>query len=336
MAGPDRSVGPRDVARALGKRSFVLRAVVAEFIGMTLFVFAGCGTAIFFSSTRVSTFATETETGPGQLGASLTANQSLADLEPMVRKGFIDTAAILTVNSSWGVLTAMAFGFGIMVLAYGIGHVSGCQLNPAVTISLALSGNCALLQAVANILAQLGGSCLAAGLLYGVVPNGGGSSLGSNAISKGFTTGEVVLGEAVMTCFLCFIVHMTAVDVRSVGNKGFAPLAIGTTVLLGHAVLLPVDGCSINPARSFGPAAVSGTWSNFWVFIVGPIIGAVVSVPLWWVCTQPAMDRLDLAPTQEFGAGSAIPSVRVVQGKDISSDSPEAVSLRKQGSNNNV
>lgn len=153
-------------------------------------VFAGCGTAIFFSSTRVSTFATETETGPGQLGASLTANQSLADLEPMVRKGehglhgcahaagagwlvqqpprhcnctrtcfplhmlqphpspptpccspgFIDTAAILTVNSSWGVLTAMAFGFGIMVLAYGIGERVG---SPACAARLTSCRCCA-------------------------------------------------------------------------------------------------------------------------------------------------------------------------------------------------
>ncbi|PRW39300.1 Aquaporin-1 [Chlorella sorokiniana] len=338
MAAPDRSVGPGDVARALRKRSFVTRAVLAEFISMTLFVFAGCGTAIFFSSTRVSTFATETETGPGQLGSAETSSQTLADLTPLLRKGFIDTATILTVNSSWGVLTAMAFGFSIMVLAYGIGHVSGCHLNPAVTVSLMLSGNCALIQGIANIAAQLGGSCVAAGILYGVVPNGGASSLGSNIISPGFSTSEAMLGEAVMTCFLCFIVHMTAVDVRSVGNKGFAPLAIGTTVLLGHAVLLPVDGCSINPARSFGPAAVSGTWGNFWVFIAGPLIGAVVSVPLWWVCTQPALDRFDVAPTEEFGAGRAIPTVRIASGKggpdDSPMDSPEAAALQKQGSNN--
>ncbi|EFN51312.1 hypothetical protein CHLNCDRAFT_17655, partial [Chlorella variabilis] len=72
-------------------------------------------------------------------------------------------------------------------------------------------------------------------------------------------------------------VHMTAVDVRSVAQKGLAPLAIGMTVFLGHAVLLAVDGCSINPTRSFGPAAISGTWDNFWIFVVGPIVGAMFS-----------------------------------------------------------
>lgn len=198
----------------------------------------------------------------------------------------------------------------------------------AVTISLMLSGNCAFIQGLANVVAQLLGSVVAAGMLWGVIPNGGNSSLGSNireqgcgalglglawpglgrwqqrrvhkrrpagqpvnascprtpslppplhAVSPGFSRGEALLGEAIMTCFLCYVVHMTAVDVRSVGNKGFAPIAIGFTVLLGHAVLLPVDGCSINPSRSFGPAAISGTWDNFWIFVAGPIIGGIIA-----------------------------------------------------------
>lgn len=230
-ATQERSVLPGDVVRSLKKRSFSLRAFLAELIGMTFFVFAGCGTAVFFSSTRVSEFAVSTE--QGQLGVTAgggtDAAASTGQLAGLIKTGFIDSvgtsmgrldgvmeqgafqrpgckhsnpspqqpvptaggpttplaprhlqAAVLTVNSSWGVLTAMAFGMSIMVLAYGIGHVSGCHLNMAVTISLMLSGNCGIIQAVANICAQLIGSLLAAGLLYGVIPNGGASSLGSN------------------------------------------------------------------------------------------------------------------------------------------------------------
>ena len=83
--------------------------------------------------------------------------------------------------SSWGIITAMAFGMSIMALAYGIGHISGCHLNAAITASLMMSGNCSAIQGVANICSQLVGSILGAGLLYGTTPDPGSSSIGSNA-----------------------------------------------------------------------------------------------------------------------------------------------------------
>ncbi|KAH7621250.1 putative Aquaporin-1 [Nannochloris sp. 'desiccata'] len=182
-------------------------------------------------------------------------------------------------NSSFGVNTA--FGMAIMVLAYSIGHVSGAHLYPAVTLSLFLSGNCNFIQGTANVCAQVVGSILAASFLYGMVPNASESSLGANAISPGFNTGEALLGEVFMTGFLCFVVHMCVADPRNKTISPMAPLAIGFAVFLAHAVLIPVDGCSINPARSLGPAILSCNWGNFWVFVVGPFVGSLFSVFFW-------------------------------------------------------
>ncbi|KAL4514589.1 hypothetical protein Ndes2437B_g00970 [Nannochloris sp. 'desiccata'] len=142
-------------------------------------------------------------------------------------------------------------------------------------------GNCNFIQGTANVCAQVAGSILAASFLYGMVPNASESSLGANAISPGFNTGEALLGEVFMTGFLCFVVHMCVADPRNKTISPMAPLAIGFAVFLAHAVLIPVDGCSINPDRSLGPAILSCNWGNFWVFVVGPFVGSLFSVFFW-------------------------------------------------------
>ena len=148
-----------------------------------------------------------------------------------------------------------------MVLAYSLGRISGAHFNPAVTFSLFLTGNCPLFQALANVAAQFAGSILAAGFVYGITPDASVSSLGANALSTGVGSGEALLGEVMMTAMLCFVVHLTACDKEN-NISPMAPLAIGFTVFLAHTVLLPLDGCSINPARSFGPALLSGNWGG--------------------------------------------------------------------------
>jgi MIP family channel proteins len=229
---------------------------------MMFFVFIGCGTAVGFSSLRPSAYAGDANDG--------TENDTNTILS---RQTTVLTDAIV-INSSFGVNTAFAFGMAIMVLAYSLGHVSG-HYNPAVTLSLFLSGNCNFFQGVANVCAQVVGSILGASFLYGMVPNSSESSLGANAVSPGFSSGEAFLGEVVMTGFLCFVVHMcVAKESKNDGIAPMAPLAIGFAVFLGHTVLLPVDGCSINPARSLGPAIISGNWSGMWIFIVAPLVGS--------------------------------------------------------------
>lgn len=107
----------------------------------------------------------------------------------------------LTINASFGIVTALAFGMAIMVAAFSIGHVSGCHLNPAVTVSLVLSGNCGLGQGVANMIAQFAGATLGSLLLWGTssMRDGG---LGANSIGDSFTVGNAILGEIVMTFVL--------------------------------------------------------------------------------------------------------------------------------------
>jgi MIP family channel proteins len=244
------------------------------FVGMMFFVFIGCGTAVGFSSIRSSAFAEA-------------ANDN-TDTDTTIKLGeqFKALGEVIISNSSFGVNTAFAFGMAIMVLAYSIGHVSGCHLNPAVTLSLFLSGHCNLIQGVANVCAQIVGSILGASFLYGMDPMGSESSLGSNIISSGYSSGEALLGEVVMTGFLCYVVHMCCADPSNTTISPMGPLAIGFAVFLGHTVLIPVDGCSINPARSLGPAIISGNWANFWVFVVGPFVGSILGVFVWLLTSK--------------------------------------------------
>jgi MIP family channel proteins len=203
------------------------KAVFAEFIATTLFVFVGTGTAMTFLTNNL-------------------------------------------VSSSWGVTVALSFGLGIASLISSVAHISGGHLNSAVSWGLFILGKVSFFQMLANTLAQCLGSILASGLLYGMLPNSSSSTLGANVLFPGVSVGNAVLGEIVMTYLLMFVILMTAVDKKLY----YAPFAIGLAVFVGHSVLLPIDGCSINPTRSLGPAVISGNWDNFWVFIVGPYVGA--------------------------------------------------------------
>jgi len=166
------------------------------------------------------------------------------------------------------------------VLAYATSHLSGGQLNPAVSFGLLLAGELSAIQAVINIIAQIVGAILGAALLDASVPSAGDANLGSNVISNGVGVGNALYGEIIMTAVLVLVVLETAVNKRNTVARSQAPLAIGFAVFCAHAVLLPIDGCSINPARSLGPAIVSGTWpGTFWVFIVGPFLGSLAAVP---------------------------------------------------------
>lgn len=258
-----------DLRANIGNLHINPRHIAAELVGMALFVFIGTGAAVFFSNPKTSVF---TDPNIGSMTSST-----------LIKAAYDN----LTVNASFGVVTALAFGIGIMVAAFSIGHISGCHLNPAVTVSLLLSGNCGLGQAFGNIVAQFAGAIMGSLLLWGTTSMRDGG-LGANSVSPHFSNGNAILGEAVMTFFLCYVVHLTAIDKNSPpSTNGLAPIAIGFAVFLGHAVLIPLDGCSINPARSFGPALVAGKWHGYWIFVLGPLIGAILSVPFFYFLSQP-------------------------------------------------
>jgi len=199
--------------------------------------------------------------------------------DQLIKESFAELNQRIQVNSSWGITTALAFGLAITVLAYATSHLSGGQLNPAVSFGLLLAGELSAIQTGINIIAQIVGAILGAALLDATVPSAGDANLGSNVISNGVGFGNALCGEIVMTAVLVLVVLETAINKRNTIARSQAPLAIGFAVFCAHAVLLPIDGCSINPARSLGPAIVSGTWpGTFWVFIVGPFLGALAAV----------------------------------------------------------
>jgi aquaporin Z len=191
---------------------------------------------------------------------------------------------------------ALAFGLTVLTMAYAIGHVSGCHLNPAVTVGLAAGGRFPTSQIAPYVIAQVIGAVIAAALLYliakgapgfdaakGFAANGyGDHSPGKYGLTSAFIT------EVVMTMMFLFII-MGATHGKA--PAGFAPLAIGLGLTLIHLVSIPVTNTSVNPARSTGPALFAGGWAiaQLWLFWVAPLIGGALGGILYrWVSEEPA------------------------------------------------
>jgi len=177
---------------------------------------------------------------------------------------------------------AAAFGLVIMVMVYATGHLSGAHINPAVTIAFATTRHFPRREALAYVPAQLLGAVAAAGLLR-LVWHGSPAHLGATVPSVG--TGAALVYETVLTAFLMFVIMAVATDARAVGAA--AAIAIGGTVALDALFGGGVTGASMNPARSFGPALVSPEWTSFWIYLVGPIAGALIGAALYQLIRAP-------------------------------------------------
>jgi aquaporin NIP len=164
---------------------------------------------------------------------------------------------------------ALVFGLVIMAMVYATGHLSGAHLNPAVTVAFALTRHLPARDALSYIGAQLLGALAAAALLLAIWPSGP-ASLGATAPSVG--SGSAFLYEAILTAFLMFTIMAVATDTRAVGAG--AAIAIGGVVGLDALFGGPITGASMNPARSIGPALVSGDLHDLWIYIAGPLLGA--------------------------------------------------------------
>lgn len=172
--------------------------------------------------------------------------------------------------------TAFAFGTSILALAYALGPRSGGQFNSAVTAGLVLTGNLGIIQGAANIVSQVAGSILGSSFVLMMYPS---SQIGSNSLALAATDnlGAPFLAEAIGTFALVFVVLECCCNKTRTAIET-APIAIGFTVFIAHLVLIPYTSCSINPARSLGPAIISGTWpKEFWIFIAGPFAGAIAA-----------------------------------------------------------
>jgi MIP family channel proteins len=188
---------------------------------------------------------------------------------------FAGCGAIITNSTHQGVLGAvgvsLVFGLVIMAMVYATGHLSGAHINPAVTLAFTLTRHFPGRDAVAYIAAQLAGASAAAFVLAAAWSEKP-ASLGAAVPNVSVAT--ALLYETLLTAFLMFVITAVATDTRAVGAA--AALAIGGTVGLDALFGGPITGASMNPARSFGPALASGQWHEFWLYIVGPVLGASI------------------------------------------------------------
>ncbi|MCL1050186.1 aquaporin Z [Shewanella abyssi] len=179
---------------------------------------------------------------------------------------------------------SFAFGLTVLTMAFAIGHISGCHLNPAVSFGLWAGGRFPASDLAPYIIAQVAGGIAGAGILYLIASGQDGFSLAGGFASNGYgehspggySLTAALICEIVMTLFFLIII-LGATDERA--PKGFAPIAIGLGLTLIHLISIPVTNTSVNPARSTGPALFVGDWalSQLWLFWVAPIIGAILA-----------------------------------------------------------
>ena len=223
------------------------KRLAAEFFGTFWLVFAGCGSAVL--AAKFLTTDDKTQLGIGFVGV------------------------------------ALAFGLTVLTMAYAVGHISGGHFNPAVTIGLASAKRFAWRDVPAYVVTQIVAAVVAAAVLFAIASGKDGFSASASGFATngygdhspgGYSLLAALITEIVLTAFFLFII-LGATDTRA--PKGFAPIAIGFGLTLIHLVSIPVDNTSVNPARSIGPAlfAGSGPLGQVWLFIVAPIVGAVIA-----------------------------------------------------------
>ena len=200
---------------------------------------------------------------------------------------------------SIGVLgIGLCFGLVLVCLCYCIGNISGCHVNPAVSFAMLVGGKMNIKDFCGYVIFQCAGAIVGAGFLYWFTEIGGDTGfhfggttesanafLATNVCQPGVSQGMAFLSEVLLTMFFVFII-LGATDAKK-GFGKFAGLAIGLGLGLVNIVGIPVDNCSVNPARSLGPAVFCpAAWCDFWIMVVGPLVGAFLSVLIWKICNN--------------------------------------------------
>ena len=179
--------------------------------------------------------------------------------------------------------TAMAFGLAVVAMAYTLGGISGCHINPAITLGVMLSGRMGWKESLMYMLFQVIGAILGSGILYLLTTESGSAIVGTgaNVCQPGVSIMGGLLAEIVFTMVFVLVVLGTTDEKRGAGK--FAGLAIGLALLLVHLACIRYTGTSVNPARSIGPALFEGgvALAQLWIFIIGPFLGAVLAALIW-------------------------------------------------------
>jgi aquaporin Z len=224
----------------------ISKRAAAEFFGTFWLVFGGCGAAVFAAAFRSN---------------------------------------INGVTFSIGFLgVSFAFGLTVLTMAFAIGHISGCHLNPAVSIGLVTAKRFPISELPAYIIAQVLGAIAASGTLYIIASGKPGWEVSQGFAANGYGLDHSPGGYSLIACFLAevlltaffLLVILGATDERA--PKGFAPIAIGLCLTLIHLIGIPITNTSVNPARSTGPAIFVGGWAlaQLWLFWIAPILGAII------------------------------------------------------------
>lgn len=225
-----------------------IKKYLAEFIGTMVLVLFGCGTAVVLGGVHCGS-------GSGYSGV---------------------------------VPIALAFGLSIVAMAYAIGHVSGCHVNPAVSFAMLINKKMSVTDFIGYVVAQILGAFAGSGILYAITKTGNVAGFGSNGFgplsASNLTVGGAVIVEVVLTCvFVLTILGVTSSEKTS----GIAGIVIGATLTFVHIIGIPLTGTSVNPARSIAPAvfeAISGNsmpLTQVWVFILAPLVGAAIAALLF-------------------------------------------------------
>jgi aquaporin Z len=190
---------------------------------------------------------------------------------------------------------SLAFGLTVLTMAYAIGHISGCHLNPAVTVGLTVGGRFPAREIPWYVVAQVIGAVVAGGVLYVIASGKPGFDLAGGFASNGYAEHSPggyslvagLVAETVLT-FMFLMIILGATDDRA--PKGFAPIAIGLALTLIHLIGIPVTNVSVNPARSTGPAIFVGDWAmaQLWAFWVAPIVGGALAGVVYPLIAKPA------------------------------------------------
>lgn len=251
--GEDEIKTEENKEASVNVRGTAARKYAAELIGTFVLVFMGCGSAVFFTI----------------FGA---------------RFGLPAPLGLLGI--------AFAFGLSVLVMVYAIGGISGCHINPAITISMLVAGKINVKDAAAYIIVQCVGAILGAGAVYSIASGNSTYSLsiiglGQNGYAEAspanFTMASAFIAEVLLTFIFLLVIHGST---SAKAPKGFAGISIGLSLVLIHIVGIPITGTSVNPARSLGPALIMGltdttALSQLWLFVLAPIIGGILAALVW-------------------------------------------------------
>jgi len=223
------------------KRVAFAKQLVAEFLGTMLLVMIGCGSAM----------SGDEDDGEGQMG-----------------------------EQAQYVRIALAFGLAVATIAQTVGHISGCHINPAITIGLVAGAKVEVIRGLAYVVAQSLGGLLGGALLKGLVPEDtrGHDGLGSTQLGEAVSVTQGFGIEFFISFVLVMVVFGAAADENNAANlKGSAPLAIGLSITACHLFAIPLTGASMNPARTLGPNIVAGWTKDLWLYLLAPSLGGLAA-----------------------------------------------------------